>query len=266
MISVEDRELIRRAYFIEHKSLRQIARELHVARKTIGKALASAEAESYKLSVASPGADSGALQAADRGVAGREQASAGQAALHQPQDLRGARAARLPGGRIDGAWLHWPASAREQRRPQVYLPLEFDPGSDAQVDWGEAVAEVAGVRQTVQLFCMRLCYSRRTFLMAFPTQRQEAFLEGHVQAFHFFAGVPQRIAYDNLKAAVEKVLSGHTRQEQQTFVAFRSHYLFDELLLHARPGPREGRRGACGGLWAAQLSWCRSPRWPRSRR
>jgi hypothetical protein len=37
---------------------------------------------------------------------------------------------------------------REQRRPQVYLPLEFDPGSDAQVDWGEAVAEVAGMRQT----------------------------------------------------------------------------------------------------------------------
>jgi IS30 family transposase len=38
MISVEERELIRRAYFIEHKSLRQIARELHVARKTIYKA------------------------------------------------------------------------------------------------------------------------------------------------------------------------------------------------------------------------------------
>ncbi len=47
MISVEDREKIRRAYFIEQKSLGQIARELHVPRKTIAKALASPEADVY---------------------------------------------------------------------------------------------------------------------------------------------------------------------------------------------------------------------------
>jgi transposase len=35
---------------------------------------------------------------------------------------------------------------------------------------------------------MRLCYSRRLFVRAFPTQKQEAFFEGHVQAFHFFGG------------------------------------------------------------------------------
>jgi hypothetical protein len=46
---VEDRETIRRAYFIEKKSLRQIAKELRVARKTVRKALASAEPEAYTL-------------------------------------------------------------------------------------------------------------------------------------------------------------------------------------------------------------------------
>lgn len=51
MISVEDREKIRRAYFVEHKSLRQIAKELHVACMTISKAIGSAEAETYQLSV-----------------------------------------------------------------------------------------------------------------------------------------------------------------------------------------------------------------------
>jgi hypothetical protein len=29
--------------------------------------------------------------------------------------------------------------------------------------------------------------------MAFPFQKQEAFFEGHIQAFHFFGGVPRRI-------------------------------------------------------------------------
>ena len=42
MISVEDREKIRRAYFIEKKTIRQIAREFHVARKTVDKAIESA--------------------------------------------------------------------------------------------------------------------------------------------------------------------------------------------------------------------------------
>ena len=33
---------------------------------------------------------------------------------------------------------------QSRRRPQVYLPLEFDPGWDAQVDWGEAEVDMAG--------------------------------------------------------------------------------------------------------------------------
>jgi hypothetical protein len=38
--------------------------------------------------------------------------------------------------------------------------------------------------------------------------------------------VPRRLAYDNLTAAVRRVLTGHSRQEQQAFVVFRSHHLF----------------------------------------
>ena len=63
---------------------------------------------------------------------------------------------------------------QEGWRRAVYLPLEFDPGADAQVDWGEGVAMIADERVAVQLFVMRLYYSRRTYVMAFPSQRQEA--------------------------------------------------------------------------------------------
>ena len=58
--------------------------------------------------------------------------------------------------------------------------------------WTGAKATVilAGEQVTVQLFFMRLCYSRRVFVMAFPAQKQEAFFEGHVQAFHLFSGHP----------------------------------------------------------------------------
>ena len=225
MISVEDREKIRRAYFIEKKSLRQIAKDLHVARKTVRKAIGSAETETYTLSEPRPAPVLGLhKKRIDELLTENE---------HMPPNQR--YTSHTIRKEIEKAGYQGSESTvrgyigqrrREKRRPKVYLPLEFDPGTDAQVDWGEALAEIAGKRITVQVFYMRLCYSRRLFVMAFPGQKQEAFFEGHVQAFHHFQGIPHRIAYDNLKAAVQKVLEGHTRQEQQAFVALRSHYLF----------------------------------------
>ena len=130
---------------------------------------------------------------------------------------------------------------RAARRVAVFLPLEFDPGIDAQVDWGEAEAVIASKRVTVQLFVLRLCYSHRTFAMAFPTQRQEAFFWGHVQAFHHIGGVPHRISYDNLTTAVKKVLEGHTRHQQPAFLAFRSHSLFASHFCTVREGHEKGQ-------------------------
>jgi hypothetical protein len=92
----------------------------------------------------------------------------------------------------------------------------------------------------VQLFTMRLCYSRRLFVMAFPNQKMEAFLEGQVQALRFFEGVPHRISYDNLKTAVKQILVGHQREEQAGFVAFRSHYLFESHFCTPGQGHEKG--------------------------
>ncbi len=49
MIKVEDHEAIRRAYFIEDKPIRQIARELHHGREVIRRAIASPELNRYTL-------------------------------------------------------------------------------------------------------------------------------------------------------------------------------------------------------------------------
>ena len=54
MIQVEDREQIRRAYFVEGKSIRQIARELGHSRPTVRQAIESAEPSAYTLTVARP--------------------------------------------------------------------------------------------------------------------------------------------------------------------------------------------------------------------
>ena len=65
--------------------------------------------------------------------------------------------------------------------------------------------------------------------VAFGSEGQEAFLEGHVIAFARLGGVPARIRYDNARALVARVLRGRDRIETERFIALRSHYGFDSF-------------------------------------
>ena len=130
---------------------------------------------------------------------------------------------------------------KQRRRPPVFLPLSFEPGIDAQVDWGEARAIIGGEEAQVQMFVLRLCYSRKIFVMAFASQKQESFFTGHVAAFGHIGGVPSRITYDNLKTAVKRVLEGRKRQEQKAFVAFRSYYLYESRFCTPGAGNEKGQ-------------------------
>lgn len=97
------------------------------------------------------------------------------------------------------------------------------------MDFGEFMAWIDGTLVKCWMFCMRLSHSGRGFHVAFSHQAQEAFFEGHVLAFAHFGAVPGRIRYDNLKAAVARVLFGRDRTENERFVALRSHYFFDSF-------------------------------------
>jgi hypothetical protein len=82
---------------------------------------------------------------------------------------------------------------------------------------------------------MRLSFSGRAAHRAFATQGQEAFLEGHVYSFERLGGVPvEKIRYDNLNSAVKQVLFGRSRQENERWIAFRSHYGFEAW--YCQPG------------------------------
>jgi transposase len=112
---------------------------------------------------------------------------------------------------------------------EVFVPQVHAPARTAEVDWGEAEVDLAGARTKVHLFHMRSCFSGAAFTMASPVETQQAFLEGHVQAFEWFDGVFAEVRYDNLGSAVKKVLRGRRRVETDRFVAMRSHYLFESL-------------------------------------
>jgi transposase len=115
------------------------------------------------------------------------------------------------------------------KTPMVAIPQTHELGADAEVDFGEFYAWLAGEWTRLWLFVMRLSASGKAFHRVFGNQCGESFYEGHNLAFAHFGGIPTTIRYDNLKPAVTKVLLGRQRWENPKFIALRSHYGFDSF-------------------------------------
>ena len=130
------------------------------------------------------------------------------------------------------------------RSREVFVPLAHPPGH-AQVDFGECIGVISGVRMKLHVFCFDLPNSDACFIKAYAAETTEAFLDGHVSAFAFFDGVPRSILYDNTKLAVAKILGDGKRRRTQAFTELVSHFLFDDRF--GRPG-KGNDKGKVEGL------------------
>lgn len=132
-------------------------------------------------------------------------------------------------------------------RREVCVPQSYDWGSEGQVDWFEAEADLSGERQKLEVFSLRGMASGGAFHRAYLRATQQAFLEAHELAFRYFGGVFRRLRYDNLKAAVKKILRGYQREETARFIAFRSHWGFAaEFCTPAEAHEKGGVEGEAG--------------------
>ena len=130
-----------------------------------------------------------------------------------------------------------------------FIPQSYGWGEEAQVDWYEAYADMAGEREKAYVFCMRSMASGGAFHCAFPHASQQAFLEAHERGFAYFGGVFKKLRYDNLRSAVKKILRGHQREETTRFIAFRSHWDFASEFCTPAEGHEKGGVEGEGGYF-----------------
>jgi transposase len=116
---------------------------------------------------------------------------------------------------------------------EVFFPLIHRPG-EAQVDLGEALVKEGGVLRKVIFFVMVLPHSDAIYVQVFERECLEVWCEGHMRAFEFFGGVPNRITADNAKSLVAKVIGPNERKLTVGFMALKSHYLFDTHFCRVR--------------------------------
>lgn len=232
MLRVEEIEQIRQAYYREGKSIRSFHRrtkELHHSRRAIREALQDAGPREYRQLEPRPSPVLGPFvplieqwlrEDQQRPKKQRHTAHRIWKRLHDEHEFIGAESTVRRYVRENRPFS---SGARAQA---AMIPLAYRPGEDAQADFGEAQVIMMGKLITAHFCAVRLCYSKLPFLIAFPHERQEAFLEGLTQSFEFYEGVPARVSVDNATTLVRRILEGHNRQEQEAFVAFRSHYVF----------------------------------------
>ena len=132
------------------------------------------------------------------------------------------------------------AGLRGRRAREAYVPLEFALGSMMEVDFGHADVILAGVRETLPFVAVRLMASRVSFAKMFTHAKLEAWMDGIGSALSFFGGVPEQGLFDNDSALVTRILGGGRRLQTPEFRALTAHYAFEAVFANPGRGNEKG--------------------------
>jgi transposase len=242
MLVLETIAKIRRAYFVQQKTIKAICRELRVSRKVVRKVLRSEATEFHYERSEQPLPRIGPWQEAlDRMLASNE-AKPTRERLTLIRVFEALRGLGYEGGydavrRYARVWQGDRAAASVG----AFIPLSFAPGEAYQFDWSHEVVLINGTTVTVKVAHVRLCHSRMLFVRAYPRETQEMVFDAHERAFAFFKGACTRGIYDNMKTAVETIFVGKERQYNRRFLRMCSHYLVDPVACTPASGWEKGQ-------------------------
>jgi transposase len=117
----------------------------------------------------------------------------------------------------------------KRRKVETFIPLSHDPGQRLEADFGHIYVDFPKGRKQIPVLALVWSHSNYPLLIALPTERTEAILQGMVQGFEFFGCVPREVWWDNPKTVATTIYSGRQRQLHPRYQALASHYVFDPL-------------------------------------
>lgn len=165
---------VRRAYFVQGKTIKEILRELHVSRNTVRKVLRSGEtAFAYERAI-QPLPRIGPFQADLDRLLGANEGKAARERLTMIRIFETLAGLGYEGGydavrRYIRSWHQ----ERSVATSAAFVPLSFAPGEAYQFDWSHEVVLLNGTTVTVKVAHVRLCHSRMLFVRAYPRETQE---------------------------------------------------------------------------------------------
>ena len=241
MLTVETIRKVKVAHGRHEKSIKEIARDLHLSRNTVRKVLRSDSTSFEYRRTVQPQPRLGPFVSwledeieEDSGLPRKQRRTI--KALYEQLQARGYE------GGYDAVRRHVQRWRKERRHQlsQAFVPLLFAPGEAYQFDWSHEQLEIGGVPMKIKFAHVRLCHSRMPFCFAYPRESQEMVFDAHNRAFAFFGGACSRGIYDNMKTAVDKVLRGKLRKLNARFEQLCAHYLVEPTLCTPAAGWEKG--------------------------
>ena len=199
---------IRRAFFDEHRAIKEICRDFRVSRGTVRKVVRSGETEFKYARDVQPSPKLGEwvvaltlILEAEAKLPRRERRSTQR--LFEELRGQGYDGAHDSVHRFVKGWRD------EQARvpAKAFVPMSFAPGEAYQFDWSHETITLQGAPLTVKAAHMRLSHSRMPFVRVYFRETQELVFDAHDKAFVFYGGICRRGIYDNMKTAVETISS-----------------------------------------------------------
>ena len=230
MMSVDVIGDVRRAYFEQKLSIKEIVRTLSVSRATVRKVVRSHKTEfKYERGV-QPVPKLGAWVEILTAILEKE--------IQLPRRERRSTQRlfeELRGHGYDGAHdsVHRFTKAWRDERARApshaFVPLSFAPGEAFQFDWSHETITFQGLPLVIKAAHMKLSHSRMPFVRAYFRETQELVFDAHDKAFVFYGGVCRRGIYDNMKTAVDAIFVGKARQYNRRFLQMCSHHLVEPV-------------------------------------
>jgi len=231
MLTLDQINHIHRLHWVEKWSVRKIARQLHLGRRTIAKYLTAP--------VASPvHRDRGSkLDPFKPTIAELLEQDPTSSVVLIEQRLR---AQGFDGGMtIVKNYVRVLRGSRAARR--AYVRMEPAPGDRFEIDWGHFGAlDYAGTPRKLYAFCLVECHSRKLYVEFTHSQSFETFVRCHLHAFTAMAGIARELWYDNLATAVAEH-DGNLVRFHPRFLAFARENGFFPRACHVAAAWEKGK-------------------------
>lgn len=133
------------------------------------------------------------------------------------------------------------AKKKEPKAPKtkdVYLRIHREPGEECEFDWGEVKLFINKVQTTFMMAVFAFPYSKGRYAYLFHRQDTLAFMESHRNFFKEVQGVPQTMVYDNMKVAV--VLEKDGKKPTTALSRMSNFYKYQFRFCNARAGWEKG--------------------------
>ena len=185
---------VKRMYFREKKSVREIVRLTSLSRNTVRKWLKTPvlEEPTHRRSEA-PGKLTPFHDAIKQAL---------KVDAHRPRhERRTARAlhAQIKAEGYTGGYSRvtdfvraWRQGEGQSVSTKAFVPLAFELGEAFQFDWSEEGLVVGGIYYRMQVSHLKLCASRAFWLVAYPSQGHEMLFDAHTRSFAAMGGIARR--------------------------------------------------------------------------